>query len=859
MDTAPFVLTAAPAGISPWVVWLIPLLPIAGFLFQVFIGRKAPKPVVGLVSCGVIAAAAAVAWYLFFALMGMDPHHRRIEADLGPWISVPGVDASGWLRVLVHHKLVVDPLTSVMILVVTNIAFFIHLYSTGYMAEEKRFARYFSYLNLFTGFMLVLVMGSNLLLMFVGWEGVGLCSYLLIGFWFEKNENAAAGMKAFIVNRIGDLAFTIGVLTLFVHLGTSYNVWTLDFDELRKVIVANQDKLLTTWVPFWVGILLFVGATGKSAQIPLYVWLPDAMAGPTPVSALIHAATMVTAGVYMIARMNFLYALAPGALAVVATVGALTALFAGTIGITQNDIKKVLAYSTVSQLGFMFLAVGVGAFAAGVFHLFTHAFFKACLFLGSGSVIHGMGGEQDIRKMGALKSKMPWTWATFGISTLAIAGIFPFAGFFSKDEILWKTFNTHAFPHGWEWLRFALYGIGVIAALCTAFYMTRLVIKTFHGDARWAAAGAHSGGGKGQDDDDEPMPLPDDASLLDLGAVGKKKNPPPPKPEEEDVNPLPDDASLLDLGAVGKKRPEPAPHSLEDESINVAPLPDDASLLDLHGGPKKPHASAAAHHDAHDAHGHAAHGHDDPHAAHAGAGHGHDDPGHGHGGGHGHGEPHECPWSMRLALVVLAVCAVFVGFLGMPHVMGPNYFEHWLHPVFEDGEAILAKHAGTSAHGSAALEWGLMAFSMLVAVAGILVAIRIYLRGRGAAAEKFAAEHPELYSLVLDKYRVDELYDGTVVKGTLALNEAAAVFDNKVIDGAVVGAAGVGKGASGGVGVFDNEVVDGAVNFAATATQEVGRRVRRVQTGNIRDYLTIALVGGLFVIAVFCLWLRLRP
>ncbi|HYE99630.1 MAG TPA: NADH-quinone oxidoreductase subunit L, partial [Planctomycetota bacterium] len=671
---------------------------------------------------------------------------------------------------------------------------------------------------------------------------------------FEKKENAAAGMKAFIVNRVGDFAFTIGVLYLFVWIGRTYGVWTLDFEGIREVVVKNADTF-SVGVATFVGIMLFIGATGKSAQIPLYVWLPDAMAGPTPVSALIHAATMVTAGVYMIARLNFLYALAPAALAVVATVGALTALFAGTIGITQNDIKKVLAYSTVSQLGFMFLGVGVGAFAAGVFHLFTHAFFKACLFLGSGSVIHGMGGEQDIRRMGALKSKMPWTWATFGISTLAIAGIFPFAGFFSKDEILWKTFNTHAFPHGWEWLRFALYGLGVIAALCTAFYMTRLVVKTFHGEAKWSAAGAHSGGGKGREEDDEPMPLPDDASLLDLGAVGKKKNPPPPPKPEEDLAALPDDASLLDLGAVGKKKhaAPPPPPGHEDESLDVAALGDDASLLDL--GHAKPHkASAAAHHDphAHDAHGTSqAH---DARGAHAA----HDD--HGHGGGHGHGhhgEPHECPWSMRLALVVLAICAVFVGFLGLPHVMGPNLFEHWLHPVFADGEAILKKHAGDAAHGSAALEWLLMAFSMAVAIVGILAAVKVYLKGRGAAAEKFAAEHPELYALVNDKYRVDELYDATVVKPTLSLNEAAAVFDHRVIDGAVNGAAGVGKGTSGGVGSFDNEVVDGAVNLAATATQELGRRVRRVQTGNIRDYLTIALVGALFVIAVFCLYIQI--
>jgi proton-translocating NADH-quinone oxidoreductase chain L len=878
------------------ILYLIPLLPMFGFLFQVFIGRKAPKPVVGFVSCGVIAGAAAIAWWAFAQLLGMDPHHRVLVADLGPWIQVPGVDRlDGWMRVLVPHKLVVDPLTSVMTLVVTNIAFFIHVYSTGYMAEEKRFARYFSYLNLFTGFMLVLVMGSSLLLMFVGWEGVGLCSYLLIGFWFEKKENAAAGMKAFIVNRVGDLAFTIGVLLLFVTLGTKYGVWTVDFDVLKEVVGAHKAEIAGSGLATAVCILLFIGATGKSAQIPLYTWLPDAMAGPTPVSALIHAATMVTAGVYMIARMNFLFALSPTAMCVVATVGAATALFAGSIGLTQNDIKKVLAYSTVSQLGFMFMAVGVGAFAAGVFHLFTHAFFKACLFLGSGSVIHGMGGEQDIRKMGGLKKKMPWTWATFGISTLAIAGIPPFAGFFSKDEILWQAWSTHAFPNWWGKV---IWAVGAVSALCTAFYMTRLVVKTFYGRPMWGAAGAFSGGGAGHGKDDDVEPLPDDASLLDLGAVGKKKPAPKPAPED-DVAALPDDASLLDLGAVGKKKGAPAPRPSDDD---VQALPDDASLLDLGAvGKRKPapppqedtnvldmgpairkgmqeeqakaaaahdahaHAAPAASHDAHahDSHGHDSHGHDTHahdahgHDAHA-AGHG-DDAGHGGGHGHGHGEPHECPWSMRIALVVLAACAVVVGFLGVPPALSflglpVDLFGHWLEPVV--GSAHPPLKPGEAPHHDP-WEYVLMLGSIGLAAAGIWGAWRIYQKRAGVPAQDFAQKHPELYQLVLDKYRVDELYDATVVQPTLTLNEAAAVFDAKVIDGAVNGAAGVGRGVSGAVGGFDNEVVDGAVNAAATVTLEAGRRVRRVQTGNIRDYLTIALVGALFVIAVFCLWLTL--
>ncbi|MBV8880866.1 MAG: NADH-quinone oxidoreductase subunit L, partial [Planctomycetaceae bacterium] len=681
--------SAAPA-FSPWTVWLIPLMPVFGFLFQTFIGRKLPKPIAGFVSCGVILASAVLAWTMFFKVKATG---APVVAFVGPWINIPGLK-DGLLSVIAEHKLVVDQLTSVMILVITNIAFLIHVYSTGYMAEEKRYARYFSYLNLFTGFMLILVMASNVLLMFVGWEGVGLCSYLLIGFWFEKKENASAGMKAFVVNRVGDLAFTIGALTLFVYLGRTFNVWTIDFEQMKAVINAHRDAIPMGLATF-VCIMLFIGATGKSAQMPLYVWLPDAMAGPTPVSALIHAATMVTAGVYMIARLNFLFTLSPTAMAVVTGVGAFTAIFAGSIGVAQNDIKKVLAYSTVSQLGFMFMGVGVGAFAAGVFHLFTHAFFKACLFLGSGSVIHGMGGEQDITKMGGLKAKMPWTFWTFAISSIAIAGVPPLAGFFSKDEILWQAWSTSAFNgtalQGWYgkliWL------VGACAAACTAFYMTRLVIKTFLDRPKWATATAFSGGGL-PDDKDEAHDLPQDESMLDLGAIRKKGKSDPakaPKPlpgpmGDEAPAALPEDESLLDF-KVKKKGPAPAAapapsahsHDAPGDHGHASDLPQDESMLDL-GRIGKSHAPA---HDAHDAHA----AHDAGH----GGGHGHDDDaGHGHGHGH-HGEPHESPPSMLLALVVLAVGSVLVGFLGVPPALGGgNVFEHWLAPVTERHEAHAA-------------------------------------------------------------------------------------------------------------------------------------------------------------------------
>ena len=860
----------AASSVSPTLVWMVPLLPVFGFVFQVLIGRKLPKPVSAFISCAVVFASCVIAWTLFFKVRATG---TPIIADIGPWIQIPGFK-DGWLSVIARHKLIVDQLTCVMILVITNIGFLIHVYSTGYMAEEKRFARYFSYLNLFTGFMLILVMASNVLLMFVGWEGVGLCSYLLIGFWFEKKENASAGMKAFVVNRVGDLAFTIGALTLFVFLGRQFHVWTIDFEEMKQVIQAHKDAIPVGLATF-VGIMLFIGATGKSAQVPLYVWLPDAMAGPTPVSALIHAATMVTAGVYMIARMNFLFSLSPTAMAVVTGIGALTAIFAGSIGVAQNDIKKVLAYSTVSQLGFMFMAVGVGAYAAGVFHLFTHAFFKACLFLGSGSVIHGMGGEQDIRKMGGLKAKMPITFWTFLIASLALSGVPPLAGFFSKDEILWQAWSTTLFKDTalGAWFGKLIWLVGATAAACTAFYMTRLVIKTFLDRPKWGAATAFSGAGlpdwmdedEKKKDDTSGGDLPADESILDLGNMRKKPKkepeppPPPPKPAHDDEShpaipsSLLQDESLLDLGAVGRK-----PKASHEDHGHASDLPHDESMLDL-GRVGGSHGAPA--HDAHDAH--AATPHD--------AGHGHgDDAGHGHGG---HGEPHESPFSMWVALVVLAAGSVFVGFLGVPAALGGhNRFEHWLSPVTE----AHAAHAEASAHGEQAahpvkegepaehgqhnpMEYVLMLVSIGAAFGGIGLAWYIYGKRQGVPAQDFTEKHKELYELVRDKYRVDEFYEAAVINPLLNLNEGTCRFDNEVVDGAVNGAAWVGRTVAKGTGLVDNEVVDAAVNGAALATQMVARKVRRAQTGNIKEYLTFALVGGLFVIALFCLYLTREP
>jgi NADH-quinone oxidoreductase subunit L len=444
-------------------LWLIPAAPFIGFLLNGLFGKRAGKGFVTAVALAGSLAAAILGTIAIVQYNGAYHHGERHLNVVYNWFSSGGIGAD------VAFQL--DPLSIVMLLVVTWVGFLIHLYSVGYMAHEEGYWRYFAYLNLFLAEMLILILGSSYLLMFVGWEGVGLCSYLLIGFYYKTDYAPAAGKKAFVVNRIGDFGFLIAMFLMFAYFGS------VDFAKVSQVAAAGG---ISTGLMTAICLLMFLGACGKSAQIPLYVWLPDAMAGPTPVSALIHAATMVTAGVYMIARSNVLYRLAPDAMMVVALVGGLTALFAATIGLRQFDIKKVLAYSTVSQLGFMFIGVGVGAFSAGVFHLVTHAFFKACLFLGSGSVIHAMSGEQDIRRMGGLRTKIPQTYRTFAIATYAIAGLPLAAGFFSKDEILASAWATPYFPNVGKivWL------LGTIAAFCTAFYMYRLVYLTFFGTFR---------------------------------------------------------------------------------------------------------------------------------------------------------------------------------------------------------------------------------------------------------------------------------------------------------------------------------------------------------------------------------------
>jgi NADH-quinone oxidoreductase subunit L len=438
-------------------LWLIPILPLIGAVVNGFLGRRFSRSGVAGVAWFFSGAAFLQALWVVSRFSSLSLPHTEVVA---PWIRAGNFQAD--------FALYLDQLSLVMLLVVTGVGFLIHIYSAGYMWEEAGFYRFFAYLNLFMFFMLTLILANNYLLMFIGWEGVGLASYLLIGFFFTRDSAAAAGKKAFIVNRIGDFGFLISLFLLIKHFGS------LDFQRVFEQVQPFGQEVAGAGLLTTIALLMMVGAAGKSAQIPLYVWLPDAMEGPTPVSALIHAATMVTAGVYMVSRSHAIFERAPTALTVVAIIGTLTALFAATIGIAQTDIKKVLAYSTISQLGYMFMACGAAAFSAAIFHLMTHAFFKGLLFLAAGSVIHAVGGEQDMRRMGGLRSKIPWTFWTMTAGTVAIAGIPPLAGFFSKDEILWRAYHA-------SWIYWLL---GLVTALLTSFYMFRLWFLTFFGEYR---------------------------------------------------------------------------------------------------------------------------------------------------------------------------------------------------------------------------------------------------------------------------------------------------------------------------------------------------------------------------------------
>jgi len=733
-------------------IWLIPVLPAIGAAINGLVGiRYFSRKTAGLVACAMMALALGVSLVAFWQLLALAPEARAFDVVVAQWIpSIPLATSSGAIGSFqVPWGFRLDPLSGMMILIITGIGTMIHVYSTAYMADEPRagVARFFCYLNLFCFFMLMLVLGSSFPVMFVGWEGVGLCSYLLIGYWYEKKSASDAGKKAFITNRVGDWGFILGIFLIYMTFGT------LDFRAIQNAAAAMPVETMHFGVISAICLLLFVGATGKSAQIPLYVWLPDAMEGPTPVSALIHAATMVTAGVYMLGRNAVLFSHAPQVMTIVAIVGVLTALMAATIGLVQYDIKRVLAYSTVSQLGYMFTAMGVGAFSAGAFHLMTHAFFKALLFLGSGSVIHAMGGEQDMRRMGGLRKYMPVTFVTMMLGTLAIAGIFPFSGFFSKDEILFQAFEHNK----------VVWVLAVAAAFMTAFYMFRLMAMTFLGAYRGPAWETAHGGGHGH-----------------------------------------------------------AAH-------------------DAHGG----HGG----HDAHDAHG--AHGADD-------AG------GHGHGAWHG---PHESPSPMTLPLQVLAVGACVAGFVGIPAALGGgNAIEHFLEPSFtahasaEAGaparEAAAEPAAAAEpveheeAHASRGVELGLMGFSLLIAVGGILLARKFYVTSP-EIADNLALEWSGPHKVLSNKYYVDELYDATVIGGTFAAGRGLWTVDRNVVDGAVNGSGWLTIVGAWFSGLTDRTVVDGLVNLVGRICEEGSFWFRRVQTGLVQNYALLMLVGIFAFVSIY--------
>jgi len=831
-------------------IWLIPLLPLAGAAINGLLGRRLrfSERMVGAIAVGSVALAfllgvaavysygfsdharwpapyvtsedgACYTWIPGGAVEITQGTRERARAAESPEGKFAGTTGGAVLDVEWSYQL--DPLSSIFILIITGVGLCIFVFATGYMHGDAGFYRFFAYLGLFMFMMLVLVMGSNFLMMFVGWEGVGLCSYLLIGYYFDRREAGDAARKAFITNRIGDFGFALAVFGIIATFGST---------QYANVMVQAAgypiEPLGTFGLMSWLALGLFVGACGKSAQLPLYVWLPDAMAGPTPVSALIHAATMVTAGLYMLTRTNVIFQHSQTMMLVVAVVGALTALFAATIGITQNDIKKVLAYSTVSQLGFMFLACGVGAFAIGIFHVMTHAFFKALMFLGAGSVIHGMHHEQDMRRMGGLRKYMPKTYLTFLAGWLAICGLIPFSGFWSKDEILWSAASTNVIPGGWMlWL------IATIAAVCTAFYMTRLVAMTFWGEERF----------------------------LDVPAGGQA-----------------DEAHAHGYDEHAK------PHDAVAESSGDRTLHEPGEYVG------EPHAHP---------HGHlTARGtqvlHEEPH-------------------GHATHIPHESPPAMWMPLAALAVLAIVGGFVGIgpafkfitgtEHPGGRLNIVTWLEPVLWNpatgdfnqphaaGEhASMAEHpasnllASTSAdaageavqgatahspygdtgfnlahavegvfHSHLLTEWLFIIISLIAAGLGIFLGWLFYVKNP-RLPELWAARLGALYRASYNKYWIDELYGLLFTRRTMDAARGVYAVDSRGIDGAVNGSAWLTRRISKITGNFDRNVVDGAVNGVAWL---IGRLMspllRAAQTGLTANYALVMVLGLFVAVAYF--------
>ena len=689
-------------------LWLIPLLPLAGAAINGLLGRNFSKRMVAFFGLLFVAASLSLVWWIAFQFWALPQSAIPHTEVLAPWIMAGGFSA--------HFAFYLDQLSLIMILVVTNVGFLIHVYSVGYMWEEGGFYRYFSYLNLFMFFMLTLVLANNYLLMFIGWEGVGLASYLLIGFFFVRDSAASAGKKAFIVNRIGDFGFLIALFLLIQHFGT------LDFDKVFSAVSGLPVETAGAGLLTAIGLLLLAGACGKSAQIPLYVWLPDAMEGPTPVSSLIHAATMVTAGVYMVARSNVIFDHAPDALMAVAIVGVITALFAAIIGMVQNDIKKVLAYSTVSQLGYMFLACGVGAFSAGIFHLMTHAFFKGLLFLAAGSVIHALGGEQDMRHMGGLRKEIPWTFWTMTAATVAIAGIPFFSGFFSKDEILWKSLSS---PYGSR----AYWAIGVFTALLTSFYMFRLWFMTFFGEYRGSGSHGYEHAGHTH---------PTLASARDVLAEIVV-------PAEFVSTVM---SNIIERSGMVVSFEERGGTTVLQASVPAANMAHYEEWLREHTNARGTFSERAAE---------AQQGKADVLVRPLATEQAH------------HGHIHESPKVMLIPMVILAILAVIGGYVGVPEALGGhNHFDHFLAPVFQAASGALPSGAtgpgqaaaeGTTASHSETIATGV---SIVMAFLGLFFAWLLYYKKRDLP-DRIAASLGWLYNTARDKFYVDELYQAVIV------------------------------------------------------------------------------------------------
>ena len=734
-------------------------MPLIGAFVNGVFGKRLGKEAVRLMALSALGVSF-IASVLTFVMLGKAEAiaHAATTEKFHPvgkltWVAWRWLDLNGqYGSVPIDVAFGVDAMTATMMLVVTGVGFLIHLYSSEYMKKDPGYYRFFAYLNLFIFSMLVLIMGDNLPVLFVGWEGVGLCSYLLIGFWFTEEKNASAGKKAFIANRIGDFGLLCAMAMLLYYCGTltfdgiknaapntllsEVKVWPLGNLPIEKVwdVEFAPKSMWPNWLVHLflpeeaikvkaatlVAWSLFLGCAGKSAQIPLYVWLPDAMAGPTPVSALIHAATMVTAGVYLVARMSDVFVLSPAAMATVAIVGAATAIFAATIGLLQTDLKKVLAYSTVSQLGFMFIGVGVGAFTSGFFHVFTHAFFKACLFLGAGSVIHALhvrihdtDKSQDMSNMGGLAKYMPITHATYFVSCLSIAGFPLTAGFFSKDEILWRAYINQAGGPKTEgmwlwptWLGPSLYWVGIVAATMTSFYMFRSYFLTFHGEFRgWKIV-------KGWVD---PHPHPD-----------------------------PDDHGAHDS------------HAHADPDAEVAPK----KRLE---GP----------------------------------------------------EPHESPLPMTIPLMVLGAFALVAGFLGA-EPLGIAPLIHKLEPIFANAERLVGIRAGTHEHGGQM--WLMMVPGVVACFGGILAAYSVYVTRRGEPEVAFKQGFPRLHSLIYEKWRIDELYDATVIGMVDALADIFVMADTWIVDGIIA-------------------------KLTALVTAAIGALLRVVHTGRVQIYAASMVIG----------------